>query len=737
MIAGRWICFLGIAGTWLFAPPAFAGVFDSLNVTLYQNIDLATLGSNSGNDCWGYVSPSGREYAIMGSSNKVTFVEITNPASPVIVGSVGHPSSAWSDEKVYGHHCYVVNESSGGIQVIDLSQIDNGTVTLANTLAWPAASHNVAVDTTSGFLYSLGANDAFNASINGGAPIAFDLSDPANPVLAGMFDGPNSDYSHDAQIVTYTTGPYAGEQILFGFSAGLGVDIVNVTDKENMFLISRSPYPGVSYCHQGWTGDLQYLYVDDEQDESSGQTPTVRTMVFDITDLAAPQLVNTFTNGLAVIDHNLYVRDGYIYEANYRSGLRIYCAEDPVNPVEVGHFDTWPGPDAFDFDGAWSVYPFFPSGTVIVSDIDRGLFILDVSAALSETTLGVLTFTFPDGQPGFIDPAGGTTIRVRVTGACGSVPVPSTTTLHYDAGAGFVSVPMQQVGLDLYEASLPAFDCFTEISYYISAEDDTGDFFTIPPDAPTKSFDVLVATGTSPLLSDNFETDMGWTAVNAGATAGNWERGVPVNDPLWDYDPFSDSDGSGQCFLTMNQSGNTDVDDGAVRLFSPMLDLSGGPITISYDYFLRMTIPDGIDALTVEINTSGGIGPWTPIAQHLTDGGLSWRHHEITQANLDTAGVVLSASTQLRFTANDADPQSIVEAGLDAFEILAVECVPCPSPDGDMDESGQTTGADVQPFVNALLGTPSASELCHGDFSGNGALGTEDVAGMVVALLAP
>ncbi len=737
-LATRLICALGVVAVFQSARPSDAEVFDSNNVTLYQNIDLATLGSSSGNDCWGYVSPSGREYAIMGSSNKVTFVEITNPNAPVIVGAVAHPTGSWSNQKIYGHHCYVVNENSGGIQVIDMSQIDNGTVTLVNTIASPPASHTMAIDTVSGYLYTLGSNTAAGALINGGSPIAFNLSNPANPVQVGMFNGPNSDYIHDAQVITYTSGPYAGQQILFGFSANRGVDIINVTQKNNMFLISRTPYPGVAYCHGGWTEDLQHLYVDDELDEVNGLTPTVRTMVFDVTNLSAPVLLNTFTNGLNVTDHNLYVRDGYIYEANYRSGLRIYCAEDPVHPVEVGYFDTWPGTDAPGFDGAWSVFPFFPSSTVIVSDIDRGLFILDVSAALNETTLGVLTFTFPIGQPSFIDPAGGTTIRVRVTGACGSVPVPSTTTLRYDAGAGFVPVAMQQIGPDLYEASLPAFDCFEEISYYISAEDDTGDLFTIPPDAPVKTFDVLVATGTSTLMSDNFEGDLGWTSVNAGASAGNWERGVPVNDPLWDYDPFSDSDGSGQCFLTMNQIGNTDVDNGAVRLFSPILNLAGDHLAISYDYFLRMTVPAGTDALTVEISTNGGAGPWVQIAQHLTDGGLTWRHHEITQANLDAAGVVPSANTQLRFTANDANPQSIVEAGIDAFEVLAVLCeAPCLPADGDMDGSGQTAGTDVQPFVNALLGTPSATEVCHGDFSGNGSLGSEDVSGMVASLLGP
>jgi len=116
---------------------------------------------------------------------------------------------------------------------------------------------------------------------------------------------------------------------------------------------------------------------------------------------------------------------------------------------------------------------------------------------------------------------------------------------------------------------------------------------------------------------------------------GNRLRGVPVNDPSWDYDPASDSDGSGQCYLTQNEMGNTDVDNGAVQLISPTLDLSGGDVTISYDYYLYLTNTDGSDRLLVEIDGNDGAGPWVEIARHDTNGGLSWRSHVIEQADLD------------------------------------------------------------------------------------------------------
>ncbi|MCH7813437.1 MAG: hypothetical protein IID40_05385, partial [Planctomycetes bacterium] len=176
---------------------------------------------------------------------------------------------------------------------------------------------------------------------------------------------------------------------------------------------------------------------------------------------------------------------------------------------------------------------------------------------------------------------------------------------------------------------------------------------------------------------DNFETNQGWVATNIGASSGDWQRGVPVNDPNWAYDPTSDSDGSGQCYLTQNQFGNTDVDghNGVVRLTSPSMDMSAGGITISYDYYLRLTeTAGGVDKLLVEINNNGGVGAWTEIARHDTNGGLSWRNWVITQADLDAAGVTLTTNMQMRFSANDNDPQSINESGLDAFKVTAFEC---------------------------------------------------------------
>jgi hypothetical protein len=148
-----------------------------------------------------------------------------------------------------------------------------------------------------------------------------------------------------------------------------------------------------------------------------------------------------------------------------------------------------------------------------------------------------------------------------------------------------------------------------------------------------------------------------------------------VNDPNWAYDPASDADGSGQCYLTQNIDGNTDVDAGSVTLTSPLLDLSGENAAISYDYYLLLTDESGgVDAMVVEASENGDAGPWIEVTRHDTSGGPDWRHNEITPADFQTAGVTPTAAMKIRFTANDADPQSIVEAGLDGFKVVELTC---------------------------------------------------------------
>ncbi len=284
-----------------------------------------------------------------------------------------------------------------------------------------------------------------------------------------------------------------------------------------------------------------------------------------------------------------------------------------------------------------------------------------------------LNINLPDGAPDLMAPGEAVTFTVQISDNLENY-VPGSGTLHYRYDGGtYQTASIAPVSGDQYEATLPAAGCGDSPEFYLSAEGVDRSTVYNPPGAPDSAYTAQVGTVLT-VFHDNFETDMGWTAVNLGASSGQWERGVPVNDPGWDYDPEADSDGSGSCYLTGNQYGNTDIDDGSVRLTSPSFTMTDG-CEISYDYYLYLTNTDGgVDNILVEINNNGGAGVWTEIAVHDTDGGLSWRSHAITAGEIVAAGVTLTSNMAIRFTVGDFDPQSIVEAGIDNFRVSLFEC---------------------------------------------------------------
>ncbi len=644
------------------------GPFDAQGVLMLSWVSLTDFGPfvERGNDCWGYVSASGREYALMGLDDRMSVVEITDPVNPVIIGSILHDSCLWGDVKVYQDTAYVVTDTNGcpavGIQVVDLSDVDNGNISLIRTIPTPSRSHNVAVDTDSGFLYTSG------SSGGSGTNVIFDLADPTNPVEVGVWTG---HYQHDVQIVTYSSGPYAGREVMFGGAANLGaIDIIDVTDKNNTFLISSTPYPGAQYCHQVWTEDLQYLYVNDELDAIP------RTTVFDITTLENPVYLGDFTSSPSSIDHNLYLRDGLVYEANYTSGLRIFCTDDPVNAVQVGWFDSHPESESPVFSGAWSTYPYFPSGNVIVSDIDRGLFVVDVSAALAA---GSLTYDYPSGRPDTVDPEGGTTILVDIAGVCGATVETTTAMLHYDTGGGFAATPLTHVSGGSFNAVFPAVPCGQTVSYYVSASTAAGLVITDPVDAPASVYTALAVSSIDVLVADDIEVDTGWTAGDAGdtATTGIWTRVDPNGTAAQPEDDHTPDPGT-VCYVTGQGTvgggiGENDIDGGFTTLTTPLMDVTDAATRVGYwRWYVNNGNATVDDIFIVDISNDDGAN-WTnvetlgPVGPGTTGG---WVHHEFVISNF----VAASSQVKLRFVAADIGGGSIVEAAIDDLRVFVPVC---------------------------------------------------------------
>ncbi len=316
----------------------------------------------------------------------------------------------------------------------------------------------------------------------------------------------------------------------------------------------------------------------------------------------------------------------------------------------------------------------FDFGPSFGSSLGRlGLDEITISRDASPPLTGVLTLALLDDLT-VIPPDVTTDIHVSITASSESL-VPGSATMHYRFNGGvFATPPLIATGMPgEYSATLPAPSCGDTPEIYFSAEGSLSGQQTLPEDAPSSVFSSLVGN-LSVNFADDFENDQGWTAENLGATTGDWQRGVPVNDPGWAYDPAADGDGSGSCYLTQNQVGNTDVDNGSVRLNSPTFDATGDLVLIQYFYFLRLTNTDGTDRLLVEYSSNGAAGPWTTLVAHQTDGGLQWRSHLITHEDILNAGASLSATARIRFTANDTGTQSIVEAGVDGFTVETAQC---------------------------------------------------------------
>ncbi len=337
----------------------------------------------------------------------------------------------------------------------------------------------------------------------------------------------------------------------------------------------------------------------------------------------------------------------------------VRTVEDHINNIEQVLVDN-PEP------GLWTVEVLgfnIPAGMQVFSLVGSGA--ANVGTSIS----------FPNPLPTAMSPGVAEVIDVRILSVGeGLVPGSETFYYRYDAGA-FLSIPLTLVAGDLYQATLPAPGCGELPEFYFSAEGATTGVVYQPVGAPATTFSAPVGAFFT-TFADSFEGDSGWLAENLGATSGDWQRGVPIDDPTWAYDPIADADGSGYCFLTQNTTGNSDVDGGAVRLTSPAIDMTApGGIRILYDYYLYLTnTTGGVDSLLVEIDGNDGAGPWTEIARHDTSGGLSWRTGAIGQADLDAAGVTLTTTTRIRFTANDGVPDSINESGLDAVCVQSFQC---------------------------------------------------------------
>ena len=324
------------------------------------NLEGLWNGRSDYGDVWGYTAPEGAEYALLNVRGAGLSIIDINGDQPVEIGFAaaladGYPDA--KDVKVYDHYAILVNENAPA-QVIDLADPANPLTVATIFVGDPAGNggaHNAFVEGQ--YLYITGGHE------NQQGVHIYDLADPENPLLLG---GLHNYYYHDIYVRNDTA--YASA----GFN---GVDVLDLADKSNPVRIGNISYAG-QWAHNSWTtDDGNYLIVGDEN--GSGQW----TRVFDIRDLSKPVKVADIIIDPNATVHNSYVAGDYLYIAHYTEGLRIWDISDPTQPVEAAYFDTYL-PNDSRFGGVWSVYPYFASGKIVVSDRSSGLIVFTADATL-------------------------------------------------------------------------------------------------------------------------------------------------------------------------------------------------------------------------------------------------------------------------------------------------------------------------------------------------------------------
>lgn len=396
-----------------------ADIFDCENIDLLSHFPLTEMSSkpSSGSDIWGHVDlNTGNEFAIMTVNNGVVIVDVTNPSEPAEVGSISGVNSSWRDVKVYQHfnesinlwqaYAYVTTEgNNGGVSIIDLNNLPH-SVSLLEKNNVVSTAHNIYISNVDYSLNIALPNQTptiqlVGANTKSGAFQSYSLATPTtlNNVVSNNF---GSGYTHDGASLAIDDQRSVNDCGLLSGSCTVFIDfnekemkLWDITDPNNASQLGTAEYDDVAksnqYVHSGWgTEDKQFVLLHDEFDESrGGLNTTVR--IFSIESLTTPTQVGQWTGPTRAIDHNGFVRGNRYYMSNYERGLTVLDITDPANPNQVGFFDTYTPSNSANFNGAWGVYPFLPSGNILVSDINSGLYVLKDNA--KNSAKGEFAFT--------------------------------------------------------------------------------------------------------------------------------------------------------------------------------------------------------------------------------------------------------------------------------------------------------------------------------------------------------
>ncbi len=719
-----------------------------LNVYSQENFNLELLANVSvneaSNDIWGYVDQNGIEYAIMGTQNTTKVYSLEDPSNPIERASIPGAFTTWRDIKTFNNHAYVTTDQGGstdGLLIIDL----NGAPELITHTFWKpfidfnsisgqlATCHNLYID-ESGYCYLAGCG-----TIGEGGIIILDLNtDPKEPIVVGIED---EHYSHDVYVkdnLMYCSEIYRGT-----------ITIYDISDRSNPTFVSNAP-TSLDFTHNAWLSDDQTtVFTTDERGNAFVDA-------FDLSDLMDPKKIDSFqpieTKNRGVIPHNTHFIDDYLVTSWYTDGVVITDVSDPSNMIKVGSYDTFLGNDG-GFSGCWGVYPWLPSGNIIASDINSGLYVLKptytrasrlegkaieqgtgipisgvqveilnaranegntdaagdyklgVTLDPTEATFKNVVFSHPEYEiltlSTNLDNGGVTTLNVELTKKLElsiSVKTIDATTGEVLPNA-FVSLTneVNDVLLSTDENGIGAGNIFAN-QYEVVA----GKWGYLQSVESIDIFEVgEIIIELTPGYQDDFIFDLGWTRGNDTGSTGFWERGVPVGTTFQgqESNTFADIDGDigNECYITGNAgggAGNDDIDDGTVTLISDVMDLSSYSFPV-VEYYTRFFNDGGQGAAPNDyfrISITNGVQ--TEILEEITESTGSWNEKS---SFMISDYMTITDSMQLILEAADDDPGHLVEAAFDAFLVT----------------EGEPTSVTEQNVIDFSISPNPAREFIH------------------------
>lgn len=671
------------------------------NLSLVSHVTFsATL-----NDVWGYEDGNGNEYALVGRTDGVSIVDLSNPALPVEIQFISGAGSTWRDLKTYGTFAYVSNETADGLLIIDLSNLP-GTVSAKDTvIAGVETIHNLWVG--GDYLYAAGIGPGYTGGL-----MMLDLqTDPWRPALAGIYD---NRYVHDI----YTRGDTA-------YSADINdglITILDVSDKSAIAELGSRSYLN-SFTHNTWLNDAgDVCFTTDELTAAY----VYAWDVSDPTDIRQLDRIRSSLSNGGATPHNVHVLNDYLITSYYKDGIQIVDASRPTNLVETGYYDTNPDVGG-GTSGCWGAYPYLNSGLILATDQTEGLFVLqptytqgcylegtvtdattnallsDVRVSLTALNMTETTDMLGDYATGVAD-AGSYMVTYEKFGY-----VSETRTVSLTNGA----IIIEDVALSL--AATSSFDIIVvdaqtnqpipdaQVLAYPPGNAPTFNYTTNPSGLAnegamvasnysiaagkwgyvTQEISVAVSASTpsvtielEPGYYDDFTFDFGWQ-VFGNASDGAWERGEPNGTTVngfFEANPDEDIDtdiwqnawvtgNGGEFFL------DDDLDGGLTSILSPIFDLSTyvDPRLDFHWWLVNFQGGSGDptnDNFVIEISNNGS--NFVEVSRFNQRFNFLWTKEEIRILDY----VSLSNTMFLKVSMTDDAPDDIVEAAFDGFEIV-------------------------------------------------------------------